>query len=215
MLKHLWLILAIWISLPAQAAWDYDPVVRDVESGMASQDGGKLARMADDGLNRLVTVATSKIDSRGYYGDADTIRHHWAPFRHEIEALVLQEKMGDYAPLSQFLVELYDTLEKDLGAEVCHLLHFDDIWTFNYGVPVTFHLKSVTQTITAPEYALHFEPLSGVIAYWSVDIACMVGTEGAGLWWVCTPASMAARYVTQYYVAPQFSMPMWIYEYPM
>lgn len=201
-------LLALAAAAPAQA-FNHRPSLRVTQRALSSRNPVEVARATDRAMDALVQAAARALEERGYDADAARITSQWhGQFAGLLPALVERralglEDIGDHAPLSQWLVDVYIQLESRLGAQLMQLLHFDDLWTLNFAIPVVFHLDVIgDDQVDLADYGLHWVPFSGVVAYWGTWAACEVATWGSGWFVVCTPAGMVAEYATVRWIAP-------------
>ncbi len=211
-------IMCLVSAAPAMA-YNHRPVVESMRSHLRAADSQKMAEDTDRAIEGLLRLAEREAGDRG--DDLSDLRAQWeSRFKGYLGRELLARELGlvtgigDHAPLSQFLTDLYDRLEAALGASLCEFLHFDDIKTLNYTIPVVFHLKTIHDgEIDEPEYAVHFIPFCGVVAYWGVWLGCEIVTYGSGWFLVCTPAGMLAEYAVVHWVAPRFAEPAYKHFY--
>jgi hypothetical protein len=221
MFKHLIVIASLGLTTAAASSPDavrHDEIRRcKTEEVTTSRrvihttDDKAMATRVDKAVEKMVAVGTYWLRREGYDTDADRIEGEYGlRFKGYLSDLLSQKKdIGDYAPLSDFLTRLHTTLEDKLGREIMQFTHLEDIKTINYTIPVVFHLDTIPPGAISPaEYKKHFVPLAGVTAFWSVSIACDVGTWGTGYWIICTPAGIVAKYAVVEYIAPP-SSPRW------
>jgi len=185
------------------------------------EDGGmpRLALRTDQALDQLVARGVSELRDKG--DDIYATRTEW-DWKQNYQGYLTRGLMlrggrdiGDHAPLIKWLASFYDHLESVLGVDACRALHLSDIKTFNFCIPVVFHpctfpMDSV-QGAREDEYRRHFAKgavyygLMPVILYWTADIACLAGTYGTGIGWLCGPISSAAEFITGKWIAPKVS----------
>ncbi len=193
-------------------SYNYIPEVRQTRRMIARTDQLEMAKRTDKTIEKMIEVATDQLRKAGYKTEATRIQNEFDKDFKGYTTKLIDKRLkgfgdiGDHRPLSKFLTDLYNTLLELLGPQVMALTHLEDIFTLNYSIPVVFHLEGVTtDEIDAPEYALHWNPFWGVVTYWTVWISCEVVTYGGGMFIVCAPAGMAAKFVVVRYVAPKFS----------
>jgi hypothetical protein len=115
--------------------------------------------------------------------------------------------IGDHEPISEYIDEMYVRLETALGKDLMRLTRLIDIKTVNYTAPVVFQPRGTrTDKWDIDEYRLHFVPFSGIVAYWSVFVACAETTQGVGVvTFVCAAVAEKSREKIEKNVAPQVS----------
>ena len=176
-----------------------------------SVDRHAMAARVDRSIDKMVSMSTYFLRREGYDADAARIEiEYGVRFKRYVSRLVAGEKdIGDYAPLSDFLTRLSETLDQKLGSEIMELTHLEDVRVLNYTVPVVFHLNTIPEGAISPaEYKKHFIPLAGITAFWGVSIACDIGTLGSGYWVICSPAGVIAKFAVVEYIAPP-AAPRW------
>ncbi len=192
---------------------DTEALRQDFESG----DRVALAVRTNKAIDALVRVAVRQLDKKGFNRDADRIAVEWS-MRYDgaLVKSVTMGDLGDHAALSGWMQIVYLLLEAKLGTPLMEILHLDDLNVLNLAIPVVFHMDIIddAESIDGPEYGRHFEPFAGVLAYWTTWIGCEVATWGGGLFIICTPAGMAAEFVTVNWIAPHFSPMLWAKFYP-
>lgn len=175
-----------------------------------------LARRSDQALDNLVRRGVSELHKRGWHGLANQKQSEWERnYRGYLSMRVTgYGDIGDHKPLSQWLADFYDAIEEKLGVTICKALHLSDIKTFNYAIPVvfnpcTFDMGSVSIS-RKDEYRNHFAEgavyygLMPVVTYWVVDIACLFGTSGIGVFF-CGPIANFAEMACAEWIAPKLS----------
>lgn len=207
--------LAIVLALAATPAvarpFNHRPAVASMRRDFESGDPVAVAKRTDKAIGALVRAAARAAEDRG----APQLAARWVfeyeqTFSHFLELSVMQEGVGDHKPLSEFLELLYLELESVLGPKLMELFHFDDIRIFNFTIPVVFAMKDhLGEVIDEPEYALHWTPFCGVVAYWSVWLSCEIATYGSGWFLICTPAGMIGEKVTVKWIAPPLADNAW------
>ena len=177
-------------------------VVRDFES----LDKAHIANRIDKSVDLMVNTALAQLRQ---HGRADLAIKHEAMYKSKYyfywsTQMLSGEDLGDHAPYSQWLADLYKDIEAVLGKPLCELLHLDDINVVNYAVTVVFDPKNPEWDVD--EYRLHFVPLAGVCAYWTAYIACSVLTYGAGAaFLLCSPVAVALEVLVVNHIAPPIS----------
>lgn len=91
-------------------------------------------------LNQVLRTAEIQLRKGGYNAEADKLNGGWK----QMSALYFHGennflKLGDHAPLNQWLADTYNMVEAAVGPEKCASLHLDDIKSINYGFPVVIH----------------------------------------------------------------------------
>lgn len=208
------LLICAMLMLAATPALCFDsrPQIEALRATLESRSPQALAVKTDAALSGLVRLAVWELNQHDHPTEAARIERRWhSQFENYLSS---HNALGDHAPLSQFLTELYALLLDTLGQTLCEFLHFDDIAVFNYAIPVVFHLSSITEAIDATEYENHFDPFCGVVAYWTTWAACEVATWGSAWFLVCTPAGQVAEFVVYNFIAPQFYYQTWEIFYP-
>src|SRR4051812_32358064 len=172
---------------------------KEIESGNITT----LALRTDQALNQLVARGLSELRTKGDEAYATRTEWDWGQNYQGYLTRALMRRggrdIGDHAPLIQWLASFYDHLELVLGVDACRSLHLSDIKTFNFCIPVVFHPCTFpmdnVQGEREDEYRRHFAQgtvyygLCSVVVYWIADIACMAGTYGTGIGWLCGPIS--------------------------
>jgi hypothetical protein len=221
MLRYLCLLACLVTFKPAIAANDMPPFDGSVELSrirgvLETGRQRDLAMKVDRSIEQMVRLATHKLRQKGLKTEAREWENDYRlHFEGRLTYMVTARAegrlrdIGDWAPMSQWLKEFYDRLESVLGEEIMAFTHLEDIKFINYCVPVVFNFESIPDDLISPaEYKKHFVVLGGLTAFWTVSIACDIGTWGTGYWLICTPAGMLAKYATVNYIAPPMS-PRW------
>lgn len=192
--------------------YNYTKETRVLRKSMADLDQVDLAKKTDSAIEKMVDQAVRQLKKIKRTDEANRIEDEYeAKFRGTLTHLVTERikglgDIGDHRPLAQWLTTLYNDLLALLGPQVMAITHLEDIKVINYTIPVVFHMQGVTpQEINQAEYAKHWNPFWGVVSYWTVWGVCTVVTYGGGWFIICSPAGMAAKYVTVNYIAPKFS----------
>lgn len=226
-MKILWLLFLMFTLnwTPMAFAEDFKDVSVQrsyaVSSSRALSDRLLLAKRTDASLAAMIDTAAWKLKKEGHPFQANDLRDQYRTrFSGFLEAMILKQlangdvilptDLGDHKPLSEWLAVKYEAIcgpDGTLGPEICKILHLDDINIVNYAIPVVFF--RVPEYISIEEYSLHFVPLGGVCAYWVTWGACTAATFGTGWFIICTPAGMAAEWITTKYIAPPVSDWAW------
>jgi hypothetical protein len=217
MVRFLFIVMSL-VSAPA-FAYNHRPTVERLRGHLAAMDSQKMAGDTDRAIEGLLRLAEREAGKNG--DDLSDLRSEWDGHFKGYLGRMLESReggvftgIGDHAPLAQWLTDLYDRLDAALGPELMAFLHLDDIRTINYCIPVVFHLDTIHDgEIDEPEYAVHFVPFCGVVAYWGVWFGCEIATYGGGWFLVCSPAAMLAEYATTEWVAPKFAEPAYKHFY--
>lgn len=176
-----------------------------IESG-----SDKIAQRLDTnvtGLNRLllevadelVKHSVKELSSRGFNFEAQQVVSDYSAVRTNLSF----QDVGDHAPWSIFLTNLYKTLQYTLGDKVLQATHLDDIWELNYTVPVVMHPTNHEWDMA--EYQKHFTVFAGLVSYWVSFVACEAISYGAGIILVCEPIGSMIEKVMKNYIAPTIS----------
>jgi len=186
-------------------------------------DEVKLAAKADKAIENMVFRAVFELKKKGLDKDAVAVYSEYSTkFSGRLAAMTLARvegrlgDIGDYAPMSEFLVRLHTKLLSVLGQDLMDFTHLEDIKTFNYTIPVVFHFDTIPDgAIDLAQYGLHFIPFSGVTGYWVTWGVCTVATYGMGaVFFVCTPAALIVKHVTVKRLAPPLSPRFYGFFYP-
>lgn len=191
------------------------------ESGRIEQDilNGKLAARTEKALDNLIMTAAGELKDRGYILEGSVMENEWFNnMKYTFRAYASQmggRPIGDHKPLSQWLADKYNMLEMILGVEVCKRMHFSDLKTFNYCIPIVFRPCTFDMgPIVLPrieEYRNHFAKdhtyfgLVPVVTYWVTYGVCGAATMGSGFILVCGTAGNIAEKIVGNWVAPRLS----------
>jgi hypothetical protein len=132
---------------------------------------------AQDAMNAAVGRALEALRQEGYESEARSYGREW---ERDYSDFLLRESLfgiGDHAPLLDFLVDFYATLETTLGKKAAHAGILGDIYDLNYAIPVAFtpvkgKWRTGSWSKDAAEYRVHFTPLADVAIYWGSLLAC-------------------------------------------
>jgi hypothetical protein len=123
---------------------------------------------ADVVLNTVIDRSAQALRAEGHWKEANQLMNEW---NEQKQSLFLgMELIGDHAPLSKWLAEKYQFIAQILGEKRVKKYHLDDIYTVNYAVPVV--LKP-SQDWGVEDYGQHFDPLAGVLTFWSSYEYCL------------------------------------------
>jgi hypothetical protein len=153
----------------------------------------------------LLTSAIDRLQKEGHSDLAHQVAAEWAQVASLNAAQFGTLDLGDHEPLNRWLARTYDKIESKLGKRIMHLLRYDDLKVFNFGIPVVFNPNGKGgNTWNMTEYGKHFVPFSGAVTYWTVNGACRV--VASGLWsYACGMVSEGPRYAVEKWVAPLIS----------
>jgi hypothetical protein len=188
--------------------------VAAMSSVLNEGDQVALARKADAAIENMVKRAVRELRRNDFNDSAEAFKAEYVTmYSGRLTAMTTARvdgrlgDIGDYAPMSEFLVRLHTKLLSVLGQDVMDFTHLEDIRTFNYTIPVVFHFNTIPDgAIDVTEYGVHFVPFSGCVAYWGTWGVCTAATWGMGaVTFVCTPAAMIVKRVTVKRIAPPMS----------
>lgn len=207
MLKSIPVVVALTFTTVASAAYNHRPAVRSLEHTVKFGSRADLAKKTERTIEAILKLGARQLRNKGFRAESTQMLTEWnTTWSTALERQVSLEALGDHAPLSNWLMEQYFTLVILLGPELCETLHLDDINIVNFAIPVVFHMALIgDDPIDLAEYRVHFEPFGGVLGFWGTWIGCEILTWGGGLFWICSPAGMAAEYLVVTYVAPRLS----------
>lgn len=160
-------------------------------------------------MNQLLDTTANVLRKNGFAKEAEKVNSEWLQM-HEIYFGNDMKffKLGDHAPLNQWLSEIYNMAEASLGAEKCASYHLDDIKAINYGFPVTIHPSGDPETGKAwgmVEYAEHFVPFTTAASYWAGYFACKNLIKSAYIANMCSSSLDTFRSTIQTNIAPAVS----------
>lgn len=210
MLKGICLVLGLICAPVANAVvsktYNPRPVKTHFKRVMSSLDRLNLAIDTDRSLDGMIKIAAWQLRLRGYDSVADELEADWGnQFSGLLPAAVVLEDLGSWAPISEWIAVRYELLELLLGEDVMENLRLTDIKIINFAVPVVFKLSIIDPgAIDAPEYKLHFVPLSGTVAWWTTFLACEVAVWGTDFTFLCGFAGDGMRFVAKA-IAPRYS----------
>lgn len=190
-------------SFAAFASPASDATVKETKNIVKQLKNGKFAESTQKALNALVRRGVQELNEQGFENEAAQYSTQWETQFAKI--LLSNRDLGDHEPMSQWLTNFYNDLERILGKKICHLLSLDDIFIFNYSIPVVFHPNGYNyDTWDKAEYQKHFVPFAGAVTYWAAQIACTAlgaGIDGI----ICSVAAIIPRKVVEKWVAPHVS----------
>ena len=187
----------------------------DAETKQAMQKLDTYAKRADKSLDRMINFSTWLLERKGYKAEADQIRtqyqERYSRGIYNYYMGIVPADLGDHAPLSEWLVTVYNKLESILGPTVMRITHLEDIKVFNYAIPVVFHPKGYNgDSWDMTEYRNHFVPFGGAVSYWVTWGICVGATWGTGAVFICAPIGEISKYIVIKKVAPPLSD--WVYK---
>lgn len=156
-------------------------------------------------LKQLFKIVVYRLKQRGFADEANQIHREWQ----QINSFYFQNnfelsQLGDHAPLSQWLANTYNRIEKLIGPRLCSIYHFDDVKIINYGFPVSFSPGGNPANGLAwgkNEYLAHFVPLAGAISYWTGDAVCEAALDSIASM-ICSSSMEIARFNIEQHLAP-------------
>lgn len=173
---------------------------------LINQDVDSVAR---DTLDVLVAEGVEALRVEGFVADADRFESEWQNKYRTLFMAIGALGLGDHTPLSQWLATFTDALHERLGDQVFNALHFDDIETMNFALPVVFQPRGDrrnTDTWDKLEYRRHFVPFSGVAAYWGSYAACQYAARTQPmLKMFCKRVAGMVKQVVELRLAPRLS----------
>lgn len=127
----------------------------------------------DQSLTALIGQAAQALSQAGHANEGAQLIQEWKIV--EQKTLRSVDYLGDHKPLSDWLAGKYRMLEFILGKSKMQELHLDDIYIINYAIPVVLRPNGNWSRV---EYGRHFNPLAGVLTFWSGFGACVVVMNG-------------------------------------
>lgn len=171
---------------------------RDVVSEFRTGNLGNKTQLV---LNGIVRAAVAELKKKGYSTQADLYLAEWETRFSDYFFRNGAMDLGDHAPLSEWLEGFYVNLERNLGASTCRALHFDDIRTLNFAIPVVFN--PTNEAWDKEEFRRHFVPFASSIAYWAALLGCRAAVTGIPF--VCSLAANGASITMRLFIAPNLS----------
>lgn len=219
MQKVIWLLMVMFLAIPATAQKVDESKVHAIAQGMDDPTLMNLAKKTDTALASIISHAVSTLHDQGFDRQAEEINMQFkSSYRGYVTMMVSQRHIGDFAPLLQWMTTTYNSIEAALGVQTCKALHLSDLKTLNYCIPVCF--KPCTFALSGrfdrrTEYRLHFamdnggvgDPenslygLSSVIVYWVIDVGCLSATSGLASC-LCGIAASGGEYFMGNLIAP-------------
>ncbi len=189
----------------------------DVESGkiQARETVNEIEKDVQDiapmekAMTQLLDSTANVLRREGFHKEADRIGTEWK----QMSAVYFNKsngflKMGDHAPLNQWLADIYNLVEGSLGQEKVSEYHLDDIKFINYGFPVVIHPSGDPATGQAwgmQEYSEHFVPFSTAVSYWAGYFVCKKVIKSEALANMCNSSLDTFRSTIESYIAPGVS----------
>lgn len=186
----------------------------------AEIENERLAPQVDKAVKAIIDTTVMALRHKGYKKDADAIEQE---FYDKFDGFVtnhvsIRGDIGDYAPWSQFLADVHEKAHDRLGDVLCKFIHVHDLFIVTYSVPVVFSPSDYDlQTYQNHFTGIHVlgpvwehYGLAPVIVYWTVNIACNVGTYAAGAaFFGCSILASVAEDAFGIYVSPKLGEFCW------
>lgn len=205
-------VLTMGISAIAHAGYN-----TEVESGkiQARETVNEIEKDVQDiapmekAMAQLLESTANVLRREGFNKEADRIGTEWK----QMSAVYFNKsnnllKLGDHAPLNQWLADIYNLVEGSLGQEKVSEYHLDDIKFINYGFPVVIHPSGDPSTGKAwgmQEYSEHFVPFSTAVSYWAGYFVCKKVIKSGTLANMCNSSLDTFRSTIESYIAPGVS----------
>jgi hypothetical protein len=188
----------------------------EIDTSKKSKQLIDLALAGDIAIGQIMLFASKILIARGETEAADIINKELADYTALLTATYFSSDtttvqgtnaVGDHAPLSEHINDMYARLETALGKDIMTITRLTDIRLVNYTAPVVFQPRGIkSDKWNIDEYRLHFVPFSGVVAYWSVFTSCVGVTEGVGvITFVCVSVAEKSRTKIEKSIAPTIS----------
>lgn len=185
----------------------------------AIQDLGLFAVKSDAAIDKLIKSALNVLRHKKFYAEADQIEMEHQARKNFIQGMLAGRKdLGDHEAYSEWLTDVHNRIENLIGSYLCKNMRFHDLYIINHTIPVVFAPKKYP----LPEYKTHFagkqlitgrwlhHGLAGVVTYWTVRIACQIGTSGLGaIVFVCNPVAGLSEHVMDKRIAPPIAERVW------
>lgn len=205
-MRFTWLLIMSlsFVTQTAQAAYPKKEVLKSVRHLRSDLMRDGVPQQTDAAIRSMIDLALFLLHQKGHETVALAIGNQFygkwdGYFTHSM----MYDDIGDHRPYSEWLALTYDLLKVTLGEKILKFWHLDDINTVNYAITVVFDPKNPEWD--RAEYARHFTPFSGVLAYWSVWIGCEVYTMTAGASFPCSPAGTLGRLIMVHLFEPYIS----------
>lgn len=198
---------------------DADSIAFNVANSF-EENGMLSAEYADEALENMLRRADGVLRSFGKHAVADEIATDYSLYFRGgfANQLFGAKEIGDHPPMSEWLRQVHDKIERSIGEFWCKFFHFHDIYILNYGLPVVWR----PSTVGLDDYKDHFSGhliagffwehhgVAGVITYWIVEGTCTAFTGGVGLAsFACGPIASFAEHVTDKRFAPPIAERIW------
>ena len=204
-----------------EAEVDVEMIKRNVSDAFEAQD--LLAAVySDQAMGAIMSHAVNVLKYYGYAKKAERIGYEYERFYKTAftDKFLGAKEIGDHEPLNEWVKQVHEDIEAEIGEYLCNFLHLHDMFILNYGVPVTMHPELYALNEYNDHFAGHIKEgrkwvfkhhgVAGVVTYWGVNIACSVGTAGMGMVsFVCGPMSTAAEVGMDKFIAPPLGEKIW------
>ena len=173
-----------------------------------------FAERTDMALDGIIKIAVRNLKRYGFKDEASDISEGWKEHKGELQRIIYSRNyrgtwdIGDFAPLNDFLADVYERVEAALTYDVCYILRITDLKTLLWGIPVIFDpcryglTEFTIHFCHDPDKPKHYRGLGPVVAYHTVSITCSLATFGAGVFWICSPIAMLVEFLVDKEIAP-------------
>lgn len=167
-------------------------------------DPKEFSKLANLALRAIIKIGTKNLRAKGHRLEALRIERQWRWIDGTLTAIINNRNIGDFEPISQWLSDVYDTFEENLGLEVCSILRLTDIKTLNYGLrvvcrPCNYGLNDFYEHFVADE---RYKGVAPVASYWAVVLGCSIGTYSIGYFFICSPIGIVVEAGVKNKLAP-------------
>ncbi len=151
--------------------------VNQIDNLSGTRDLEKLRHHVGTTVDAILATAIRNLRKQGHHEYANQLEAEWTQSYSLYffgTGLALMD-LGDHDPLIPWLANVMGNVEKRGGKGFTKRTRIDDLRIINYALPVVFRPtgnKKTGQEWGSEEYGKHFNPLLGVVTYWTARIAC-------------------------------------------
>lgn len=200
-MKLLFILLISSISYSVTPRIDNDAIERTL---LEDLNNNRLIERTHDAIENILKFSSIELKKRKKQRLANKILYEW---ENTYSLFLLSSRgLGDHKPLSEWLSRVHQDIENVIGIDLCEMFHIHDLYIINYAIPVVFFCVDNVDEI---EYLRHYQPLLGVIGYWTAYISCAVISYGNILFFICSPLAEVMRFISYEVIAPRTNEFSW------
>lgn len=190
-----------------------DKALAQIEQDMQSLEG--IATQANAAIGAIIQKTVQTLKLKGSWRLAREIEQGWKEFDGTIIQIAQSQQrklsvrnIGDFAPFNQWLSDVYEKTETDLGYAYCLSSRISDLKTINHGLVVVFNPCQYGYDEFYKHFASNdpkYRSFLPVVSYWATVLGCYAGSYGTGVFMICGEVGVLVEELVQQDFAPMIA----------